>query len=62
MKFMLVNGRILRSHSYCAMCRNGIGESYLRELGTGLSYCNHDCYLGNIKLPVLALHHQARAS
>jgi hypothetical protein len=62
MKFMLVNGRTPRSHSFCAMCCDPIGESYLRELGTGLSYCNHDCYIGNIKIHVPALQYQARAS
>jgi hypothetical protein len=62
MKFMLVNGRMPMSDSRCAMCCDPIGENYLRELATGLSYCDHNCYLGNIKIPVPALQHHARAS
>ena len=30
---------------------SGAGESYLRELATHFSYCNHDCYLGHCKNP-----------
>jgi hypothetical protein len=46
MKFVLVKGRTPRPESFCALCCEPIGESYLRELTTRLSYCNYDCYLG----------------
>jgi hypothetical protein len=45
MEFVLVNGRIPRPQSFCVLCCEPIGESYLREIGTRLCYCNHDCYL-----------------
>jgi hypothetical protein len=62
MKFILVNGRTPRPQSFCALCCEPIGESYLRELATGLSYCDHNCYLGNCKIEFPALQYHARAS
>jgi hypothetical protein len=69
MKFVLVNGRTPRSQSVCAPCCEPIGETYLREIATRLSYCDHQCYLGHCKLaarhsisreggdvPLIALH------
>jgi hypothetical protein len=50
MKFLLVNGRCPRPKSLCALCCERIGESYLRELNTRVSYCNYECYLGHCKL------------
>src|SRR5215831_2453147 len=49
MKFVLVNGRTPRPQSFCALCCEPIGESYLRELTTRLSYCDHECYAGNCR-------------
>ena len=43
MKFILVNGRSPRRESFCSLCYEPIGESYLRELTTRLSFCNYDC-------------------
>ena len=62
MKFVLVNGRTPRPQSFCALCCEAIGESYLRELTTRLSYCDHKCYVDRCKAPVLTLPNQARAS
>lgn len=62
MKFVLVNGRTPRPESFCALCCEPIGESYLRELTTRLSYCGHKCYLGHCKLAVSVLKERARAS
>jgi hypothetical protein len=45
MRFILVNGRTPRSQSFCAMCCEPIEEGYLREIATGLSYCDRGCYL-----------------
>jgi hypothetical protein len=50
MKFLLVNGRTPRPQSVCALCCEPIGETYLREIATRLSYCDHQCYLGHRKL------------
>jgi hypothetical protein len=62
MKFVLVNGRGPRPETWCALCCEPIGESYLRELTTRLSYCSHECFLGHCKLAVSALTERARAS
>ncbi len=40
MRFVLVNGRAPRPQSSCAFCCQPIGNGYLRELTTRLSYCN----------------------
>jgi hypothetical protein len=61
-KFVLVNGRTPRPQSFCALCCEAIGESYLRELTTRLPYCDHQCYAGNCKVATLALQKHARAS
>ena len=61
MKFVLVNGRTPQPQSFCALCCESIGESYLRELTTRLSYCDHQCYLGT-QVAVQALQKRARAS
>ena len=50
MKFILVNGRTPRPESFCALCCEPIGETYVREVATRLSYCDHQCYLGHYKL------------
>jgi hypothetical protein len=52
MKFVLVNGRIPRPQSFCALCCEPIGESYLREIATRLSYCGHKCYFNHCKRAV----------
>jgi hypothetical protein len=70
MKFVLVNGRIPRSQPYCALCGESIGETYLREIATRLSYCDHRCYLGDrglaarysisredANVPAITIHH-----
>jgi hypothetical protein len=44
MNFVLVNGRIPCRNSVCALCGESIRKSYLRELGTQLYYCDHECY------------------
>ena len=62
MKFVLVNGRTPNRQTFCALCCDPIGENYLRELATGLSYCDHGCYLGDVKLAVPTLQYHARAS
>jgi hypothetical protein len=62
MKFVLVNGRTPRTQSFCAVCCETIGESYLRDIATQLAYCNHGCYVDHCKAPVLAIQYHARAS
>jgi hypothetical protein len=62
MKFVLVNGRTPRPQSFCALCCEPIGASYLRELATRLSYCDHRCYFGRCRVAAAAFQGQARAS
>jgi hypothetical protein len=62
MKFVWVNGRTPRRQSLCALCRESIGESYLRNIATRLVYCNHKCYLGHCRVPALALQYHTIAS
>jgi hypothetical protein len=50
MKFVLVNDRTPRSQSACALCCEPIGETYLREIATRFSFCDHQCYVGHRKL------------
>jgi hypothetical protein len=62
MRFTLVNGRTLFRQSFCVMCQSPIGACYLREAGTNLIYCDHDCYADHCNSAVRLLEHQARAS
>jgi hypothetical protein len=62
MTFLLVNGRTPRPQSSCAWCSEPIGESYVRELATRLSYCDHRCYVGHCKVAIRAPQKQANAS
>ena len=61
MKFVLVNGRTPRARSFCALCCEPIGKTYLREIATRLSYCDHQCYLGHCKVAVQALQNLLRS-
>ena len=61
MKFVVVNGRTPRQQTFCELCREPIGKSYLRELTTRLSYCDGKCYAGNCKVVAPALQKHARA-
>ena len=62
MRFILVNGRVPCAQPVCVMCEKPIAPGYLREIGTHLTYCNHDCYTDHCKSAFLLLEHQARAS
>jgi hypothetical protein len=37
------------------MCDQPIGASYLREVGTHLTYCDHDCYADHCESAFLLL-------
>ena len=49
MKFILVNGRTPRRSAGCALCGKSISNSYLRETGTQLYYCDQSCYSDHCK-------------
>jgi hypothetical protein len=42
------------------MCDQPIAASYLREIGTHLTYCDHNCYADHCKSAILLLEDQAR--
>lgn len=62
MKFVLVNGRTPCKQLSCVLCSEPIGSGYLREIGTGLCYCDHDCYADHCRSAVMALANHARAT
>jgi hypothetical protein len=62
MKFILVNGRTPRPRPFCVCCDQSIGTGYLREIGTHLTYCDHDCYADHCKSAFVLLENQATAS
>jgi hypothetical protein len=62
MKFVLVNDRTPSRQSSCVMCGGLIGTGYLREIGTGLFYCDHDCYADHCNSAVQAFATLATAS
>jgi hypothetical protein len=49
MKFMLVNDRTPGKRPSCMPCGEPIGRGYLRKIGTGFFYCDHDCYADHCK-------------
>jgi hypothetical protein len=62
MKFVLVNDRTTGKQPSCVLCGGSIGRGYLREIGTGLFYCDHDCYAGHCKSAAQALANLTTAS
>ena len=62
MRFVLVNGRTPSPQTFCVLCCEPIGANYLREIGTRLSYCDHDCYADHCQSAILAFEDRARAS
>jgi hypothetical protein len=43
-------------------CLQPIEEGYLREIGTHLTYCDHDCYADHCTSAFVLLEKQATAS
>lgn len=59
-RFVLVNDRVPRSDANCALCRKKIEQGYVRELQTGLVYCNPQCFSGRRKMAFFAIEDRAR--
>jgi hypothetical protein len=59
MRFVLVNGRSPQRRSFCVKCDQPIAASYLREIGTHLTYCNHNCYEDHCKSAIQLLENQS---
>jgi hypothetical protein len=62
MRFVLVNGRTPCPQAFCVLCCEPIRASYLREIGTRLSYCDHNCYAEHCESAFMVLENHARAS
>jgi hypothetical protein len=62
MKFVLVNDRSPRLQVRCVKCGRPIETNYLREFGTDLIYCNHNCYAEHCQSAFLVLESRAKAS
>ena len=58
-RFVHVNGRTPRRGGYCALCGAKIEVNYVREISTGLCYCDRVCYIGSPTLPWPALEYRA---
>jgi hypothetical protein len=44
MRCVVVNGAHLKAETSCAHCGDKIGQSYVREIGSRLIYCDFQCY------------------
>jgi hypothetical protein len=55
MRCILVSNTNLKSDTHCTYCRQKIGDSYAREIGSRLIYCDYDCYQSAVKTPVVTL-------
>ena len=62
MKFVCVNDGTPRKQPSCTLCGEPIGSGYLREIGTELFYCDHDCYANHCRSAAEALADLARTS
>jgi hypothetical protein len=58
-RFVHVNGRTPRRGGYCALCGDKIEVNYVREISTGLCYCDGVCYVDSPTLPWPALEYLA---
>lgn len=61
MRCVLVNGARLKAPTLCAHCSNMIGQSYVREIGSRLIYCDFRCYSVAIQTSVKVLGYRTPA-
>jgi hypothetical protein len=52
-RFVLVNGRVPRTDTTCALCSLKIRNVYVRAPQTALIYCDAQCFAGHEKMPAL---------
>ena len=62
MRYILVNGRTPCRKAFCVLCLEPIGASYLREIMTGLPYCDHGCYDTHCRGAIRRLEYHSKAS
>jgi hypothetical protein len=44
MRCVIVNRAKLKAQAFCAHCSQPIADSYIREIGSRLIYCDFHCY------------------
>jgi hypothetical protein len=54
LKFVLVNNRMPRVKTECALCGTKIEKTYLRDLHTSLFYCDPQCLAGYQRITTTA--------
>jgi hypothetical protein len=59
MRCIIVNDAYLKTEAFCAHCGNKIGESYVREIGSRLIYCDFRCYGVAFKTSTAALSYRS---
>lgn len=55
MRCIFVNGAQLKAEASCAHCGEKIGQSYVREVGSRLMYCDFQCYSIAVETALSAL-------
>ena len=60
MRFLMVNDRMPTADARCTLCCEVITGSYVREIGTGLIYCDRHCYAAHVTMATLAIEKGAR--
>ena len=54
MRCVVVTGARLKAQAFCAHCGEEIGDSYIREIGTRMVYCDFHCYSVALETSVAA--------
>jgi hypothetical protein len=55
MRCILVSDANLKSDTRCTYCGKKIGDSYAREIGSRIIYCDYDCYRRAVETPAVTL-------
>jgi hypothetical protein len=59
MRFIMVNGRTPCTRPICVKCEKPLSVGYLREIGTRLTYCSHECYADHCDIAIHLLERPA---
>jgi hypothetical protein len=62
MRCIVVNGANLKSEASCAHCRRKIKDSYVREIGSRVIYCDFACYSIAVETSIVALGYRSALS
>lgn len=59
-RFVLVNGRVPRTGTTCALCSLKIKNEYVRAPQTGLIYCDVQCFVEHENMTALSFKNEMR--